>query len=272
MLDWKEEHAIVTALTSWLETTRQEVDAIAEDELDGDDQREQLDRLLDELDAGSQPLLAKLTALRHEVKLATKAMRASEERGEATLLAMQAAIDEFRNVKAQEERAARDAAAPLVEALIDLDESLRRTRSAVETARRRYVSESREQFGQYMQRLDELFAAQAWWRRKLCGPWYRAIRQGGLSDVQPDRLAVFDALLEGVEVVHRRLQRTMDAEGVIRMQCVGRPVDPHAMTVVEVVNELGMPPDTVCEELRSGYYWQGKPFRFAEVKAVGRSN
>ncbi len=268
MADWKDDHAIVSVLTSWLESTRGEVATL--DDTEASDTP--VDELLEEMSSGPLQLLEKLTSLRHEVKLATKAMRSGEERVEATLLAMQAAIDEFRNIKPREDQAAHEAAEPLIETVIDLDESLRRTRTAIESARRHYVNESRHQLRDYMRRLDELFATQSWWRRKLCGPWYRAVRHGGLSDVQPDQLAVFDAILEGIEMVHRRLQRAMDEQTVIRMQCVGRPVDPHAMTVLEVVSDPGLPPDTVCEELRAGYFWQGKPFRFAEVKAVGRTN
>lgn len=269
MSDWRDKHAIVSVLTSWLEATRDEVEALGDDGALADNMP--VDELLEEMSAGPFQLLEKLTALRHEVKLATKSMRSGEERVEATILAMQAAIDQFRNIKPQEEQAARGAATPFVEALIDLDESLRRTRAAVESARRHYVNDSRNQLCEYLQRLDALFATQAWWRRKLCGPWYQAVRHSGLNDVQPDQLAVFDAILEGIEMIHRRLQRAMDAQGVIRMQCVGRRVDPRAMTVLEVVADPGLPPDTVCEELRPGYYWQGNAFRHAEVKAVGRS-
>ena len=81
--------------------------------------------------------------------------------------------------------------------------------------------------------------------------------------------AVFDALSEGYDLIQARLQRTMDEQAIIRMQCVGRLVDPHSMTVVESVRDPGRPPGLVIEEMKLGYYWKTKVFRFAEVKAVG---
>jgi molecular chaperone GrpE len=60
----------------------------------------------------------------------------------------------------------------------------------------------------------------------------------------------------------------MDKEGILRIRCLGQPVDPTCMTVVEVVDDPTRPPGLVVDEVRTGYYWKSKVFRFAEVRAV----
>ena len=46
--------------------------------------------------------------------------------------------------------------------------------------------------------------------------------------------------------------------------------DPESMIVVEVVDDPNRPPGQVVEEVRRGYTWRGRVFRFAEVRAVRR--
>ncbi len=69
-------------------------------------------------------------------------------------------------------------------------------------------------------------------------------------------------------MVCKRLHRAMAKEGLYRMASVGLPVDPHAMTVVEVVESDVHAPGTVVEEIRPGYRWNNKVVRFAEVRAA----
>ena len=69
-------------------------------------------------------------------------------------------------------------------------------------------------------------------------------------------------------MVRKRLERAMAKEGLSRMASVGLPVDPHAMTVVEVVEADGHVPGTVVEEIRPGYRWNDKVVRYAEVRAA----
>ena len=78
----------------------------------------------------------------------------------------------------------------------------------------------------------------------------------------------FDALLEG----YRRDPETRTpgdaSEQATHIVCVGQPVDPELMTVIEIVEAADRPPGTVVGELRRGYTWRGRVLRFAEVKAV----
>lgn len=44
--------------------------------------------------------------------------------------------------------------------------------------------------------------------------------------------------------------------------------DPERMEVVEVVIDSGKPAGEVIEEVRRGYFWRGRVFRFAQVRVA----
>ena len=75
----------------------------------------------------------------------------------------------------------------------------------------------------------------------------------------------------------QRTAQALRAEGyAVALQhvfAVAQQVDPNTMTVLEVVEDPALPPGLVIEEVRRGYYWKAKVFRFAEVRAVqGRAS
>jgi molecular chaperone GrpE len=87
-------------------------------------------------------------------------------------------------------------------------------------------------------------------------------------DAQGPRRQWFESLLEGYGLMQNRLRRVMQAEGIERIDCLGRQVDPELMIVIEVVDDPDVPSHTVIEELRRGYLWRGRVVRHAEVKAA----
>ena len=178
--------------------------------------------------------------------------------------ALRQAIEQFRAVEPRAAQAAWTASKPLAEALADLDEALDRGRVEIEKARRRLVEEPA---GEVVAALDALFARQSWLRR----PWVRSYHEQAREIVLRQRpeahRPLFDALLEGYGLIQARLRRAMGAERLQRIDCVGHPVDPELMTVVEVVDDPERPPGQVVEEVRRGYTWQGRVLRYAEVRA-----
>lgn len=262
MDNWPDHDEMLMRFRDWLDQTRGECETLDEHASDSDLLNEPL---------GLYQLVEHFTALRHDVKLLAKATRSTEERSEATLVSMQAAIEQFRAVEPQEAEAADRSARPLVEALVDLDESLVRGRRVIEQARRRFVAEVSAEMQDARDRLDALYRTQPWWRRLLCRPWHQATRGVYSSNAFDTGRGVFDSLLEGYALIENRLRRTMQEQSIVRMECVGKPADPNSMTVLEVVSESGRLPGTVVEEVRPGYFWKGKVFRFAEVKAVAGS-
>ena len=77
-----------------------------------------------------------------------------------------------------------------------------------------------------------------------------------------------DSLIEGFDLIQNRLRRVLKSEGIEPIDCVGHPVDPERMIVIEITEAADWPPQTVIEELRRGYTWRGRILRLAEVKAV----
>lgn len=259
MDNWPDHEEILTRCQDWLGQTRSECDSLDEHAADEEGPDEPV---------GLYQLVEQFTALRHDVKLLTKATRGTEERNEATLLSLQAAIEQFRGVESNEEEAADKAARPLVEALVEVDESLKRCRSVIEQAKHRVLEDVNAEFKAGRDRLDELFRTQPWWRRLLCRPWHEAARELYSGHAADTYRNIFDAVLEGYDLMESRLHRTIKQRSIARMQCLGQQADPNRMTVVEVVSDPTRRPGTVIEEVRPGYCWDGRVLRFAEVKAV----
>ena len=68
----------------------------------------------------------------------------------------------------------------------------------------------------------------------------------------------------------QRLERALQHHGLEAIPCVGRPFDPERMEVLEVVADTGRPANEVLDEVRRGYLWNGRVFRYAQVR-VARS-
>ena len=260
MDNWPDNEEVLARFRDWLGRTRSECASLEEHATDEEGPPEAV---------GLYQLVEQFTALRHDVKLLTKATRGTEERNEATLLSLQAAIEQFRAVETKEDEAADKAARPLAEALVELDESLLRCRGVIERARHRVLADVNAELKEVRERLDELFRTQPWWRRLLCRPWHEAARGLYSGSTLDTYRGIFDSLLEGYGLIENRLHRTMQQQSIVRMQCLGEQADPNRMTVLEVVSDPSRRPGTVIEEVRPGYCRDGRVLRFAEVKAVG---
>jgi molecular chaperone GrpE len=262
MIDRPEDATLLAQFRQWLHRTRAEADEAAL-AIEG------LPPAVDEGRAvGLYRLVEEFTALRHELKLQTKSTRGLQEQAEALLRALSQAIEQFRAVEPREAQAAQAAGRPLAEALADLDEALDRGRGEIEKARRRIVEDSAQALEAALAALDALHARRRWpWRRAL-RPYHEQVKEIVRREAPGLHRGLFDALLEGYGLIQSRLQRALAAEQIRRIACVGRPVDPDCMTVIEVVDEPDRPAGEVVEELRRGYTWKGRVLRFAEVRAV----
>jgi molecular chaperone GrpE len=186
-------------------------------------------------------LVAQFTALRHEVNLQTKAARAAvEQTAEALKLASQPkAADPGEAVR------------PLVKTLVDVADALQiglrqaeKTRAAVEG-------------------LLTAPPARPGLLARLLGATDVAARPA-----EPQARAMLAGVADGYALSLRRIDRALPPFGLEPVECVGRPFDPDLMEVVEVVEAADQPSGRVVEEVRRGYRWNGKPFRFAQVKVA----
>ena len=231
-------------------------------------------------------LLAELTAVRHEVKLQSRSARQDREQAAGSLAQLSAAVSEFEHYRQQEatrrEAVLEDAARPTAELLTDLHDAWSRAarqareivQSAVRTLRSWPVVPPQEPRGG--------------WRMFAWLPWLSpapdsatAARPGGvahqhtaLNDVLQqmrdegaqvaDRL---EGLLEGYTLGLARLERALSTVGIEPIDCVGQPVDPEWMEVVQLACDDSQPSGVVVEDVRRGYRRHGRVYRYAQVVA-----
>jgi len=76
-------------------------------------------------------------------------------------------------------------------------------------------------------------------------------------------------LLEGVKLVHKQMLDLLEAEGVERLEVVGKPFDPEESEAVMVAPaQDDQQKGQVVEELRPGYRFEGKILRPAQVRVA----
>jgi molecular chaperone GrpE len=91
----------------------------------------------------------------------------------------------------------------------------------------------------------------------------RAIQTGQTTDNAK-------ALLEGVEMVQKKLSATLEQEGLIRIEAVGKSFDPNLHELLAKTPSKDHEEGTVVEEARKGYIFKGKVIRPSVVKIACR--
>jgi molecular chaperone GrpE len=86
-----------------------------------------------------------------------------------------------------------------------------------------------------------------------------------------------DALLDGIKMVHKKLDSLLAKEGLERLECVGKPFDPNKHEVLAQVPTNDHQSGTVIEEARKGFVFKGKVVRPSVVtiaceQSKGESN
>ena len=210
-------------------------------------------------------LVEEFTALRQELKLQTKSTRGLQEQAESLLPPLRQAIEHFRSVAPREEQAAWSAGKPLAEGLATLDEALDRCRGEIEKARIVATEQTPRKVGEALDRMHE---GLPWLRRFLLRKYHRKMREAVERETRGVNQDWLYSLLEGFDLIQNRVRRLLQSEAIEPIDCVGRPVDPERMIVVDITESLDWPPGTVIEELRRGYTWRDRILRLAEVRAV----
>jgi molecular chaperone GrpE len=223
------------------------------------------DQQHDEPQVGLLQVVAALTAMRHELKLQTKSSRGLEESVQHALAGLDSATRQFQSVRSREEEAAHLAALPLIETLAAMDDSLDRAKLALKAAHDRSTEEIPRQV---REAIATEFAQMSWWPRWLLGSRAARIEQRATAAAAQAGAAQFGQLLEGYDLIQRRLRKQLTDLDIHRIETVGRTVDPQAMTVLALAEPQDGPPETVTEEFRAGYRWGDRVIRFAEVRAV----
>ena len=98
-------------------------------------------------------------------------------------------------------------------------------------------------------------------RRTLESSWLLRTFSGTSQEV----LSATSALQEGYALGLLRLEQMLSEAGVTEIECLGLSFDPVRMRAVALRDEGNHPDGQVLEVVRSGYEWNGRVFRPAEV-------
>ncbi len=82
--------------------------------------------------------------------------------------------------------------------------------------------------------------------------------------------SLLGSLVTGYKMGLQRVERALAQHGLEPIPAEGWPFDPERMEVLEAAENTGRPAGEVIEEVRRGYLWRGRVFRFAQVR-VARS-
>ncbi len=208
----------------------------------------------------AQSILAQFTALRHEVNLQTKATRIATDQTAKLIEALPPPPSGEPD---------REHMRPIIKTLLDIHDSLSVARRQVEK-----TAESVEIFGDMPDPLEYVEQPPAgWFQRKFGRPAVEANITEAFSawvesstGIDQKRSELLASAADGYSMSQRRIERALPQLGLEPIECIGEPFDPEKMEVVDTVADADQPDGTVVEEVRRGYLWNRKLFRFAQVK------
>jgi len=239
-------------------------------------------------------VVAQFTALRHDVNLQTKAVRAHAEQS-AEVLKMMATPTKPPPPVPQQDRD--DVLKPLLKAIVDISDSLalalRQTTKAQENAEPLLEALAEFELPEAPEAIPillkvsspgffaRLFGAKAKPAAEATDadsePWAEwALAVNDAHAAQSEEIAaladklnpMIEGITDGYAMSLRRVERVFEQVGLMPIPAEGEPFDAELMEVVEAISGSDEPSGTVLEEVRRGYRWKGKVFRFAQVKVA----
>src|SRR5262245_5118113 len=227
-------------------------------------------------------LLAQFTALRHEVNLQTRAVRAQQEQNAETIATLQNALQMLHRTTTSAPTGSQELLRSHLKTLIEIHDAL--TLAAREAQRlRETILPSLEQFSAPTAAIESAPAppARPSFVRRLFGVSDSATvatlrqtlaqernRRDGVRHAIRNVKGLLDSLIAGYTMSVQRLERALRQNELEPIPCVGLPFDPEQMEALEVVVDADRPSGEVIEEVRRGYVWQGRVFRHAQVRVA----
>lgn len=292
--------AVLGSFRAWL----RQAAAAGELAADGRAQEEPLDL---------HTLLSQLVAVRQEVNLQTRAVRAQQEQNAETLRHLSQALEDLHTaqvgVREVDEGVTGDSFRSVLKGLVDARDALDLARREVERVQRsvgpalealalapvpvpelsaeaqsrqerQAGSGSHSQTPGFWSRLfgrsashqadsptgtnrDQQPQGSVWERRQALENQQKHAQQAAAAAEQVRES--FASVVIGYNMSLERLERTLQECGLEPIHCLGEPFDPELMEVVEVASDSDRPPNEVVEEVRRGYLWRGRVFRYAQV-------
>lgn len=207
-------------------------------------------------------LVAQFTALRQEVNLQTRAVRAQQEQ---TAQALQQAESAVRLLESPPASASEES---LLKSLVETADvqilAARELQRVVESVKAALEAESaapespKPSFFGRLLGVGRVHSHLESLARRLAPRLPEAER---IHDLVESAAA-------GLAMGLQRIDRSMRQHGLEPIPSVGCDFDPESMEAIEVAVGSGRPPGEIVAEIRRGYRWNGKVFRYAQVKVA----
>jgi molecular chaperone GrpE len=205
-------------------------------------------------------LLGHFVALRQEVNLQTRAVRAQQEQNAELVGRLGQAVEALS--RPRPEPAADDKVRPLLNTLVELHDALLLANKEVARTRETLLPALEAMAGED----PEPPTARSFWQRWLHPGEPEKPRPS--PDATERVRAALSALVTGYGMSLERAERALRKHGLEPISAAGRPFDPELMEAVDAVAASGRPAGEVLDEVRRGYLWNGRVFRCAQVRVA----
>lgn len=235
-------------------------------------------------------LVGHFTALRHEVNLQTKAVRAQQEQTEESLRLLAETVEALERrgdeARQSQQQADDERLRPLLKGLVEMYDALALAKRELERVRENAVTADGPPPGDApipeLPPPPEVAATPSFWDTFLgrAAAWRNVLaqqqdllaqwRQRWIAEREGRRRVrpFVESVITGYTMSLQRLERLLEQHGLEPMNCTGQPFDPERMEVLEGVSGSGRPSGEVLEEVRRGYLWRGRVFRYALVRVA----
>jgi molecular chaperone GrpE len=210
-------------------------------------------------------LLGHFVALRQEVNLQTRAVRAQQEQNAELVGRLGQAVEALS--RPRQEPGTDEKVRPLLSTLVELCDAL--------LLANKEVTRTRENLLPVLEAVTEADdedpatprTARSFWSR-----WFQPDAPAARPPENPDTTervrAALSALVTGYGMSLERVERALRKHGLESIEAVGQPFDPERMEAMDTVADTGRPGGEVVEEVRRGYLWNGRVFRCALVRVA----
>jgi molecular chaperone GrpE len=244
-------------------------------------------------------LLGTMLALKQEVNLQTRAVRVQQEMNIETLRQLSVALEELRRVEPEPDPGDEESALrSLLKAIVDVYDAFSLARRELQRVQES-VLPLLDRFRMEEEPLPEMppespgrpAAQPTLWQHLFGGSsealpadvppvWRQALlklrercereqQQRRDNAEAAERLRqVFESVVTGYTMSLQRVERVLSQFDLQPIPVVGEAFDPERMEVIEATVNSGRPPGEVLEEVRRGYLWRGRVFRYAQVRVA----
>jgi molecular chaperone GrpE len=80
-----------------------------------------------------------------------------------------------------------------------------------------------------------------------------------------DNSKEIDAVKEGIHLVYDKFKKLLEEQGVVKIEAVGKPFDVHYHEAIMQRKDENAEPNTVLDEIESGYIYKDRVIRHSKV-------